>query len=507
MPNFTFKGGLKLENPYPAEEIDLIRIPLPDKVILPMQQRIGEQAKPIVGVGEHVLTGQVIATIDDERCAPVHASISGKVVAIDEQVMVHQSGLKAQCISIESDGKDDWVDTSIGCTEHYELCTPETIYNKIRVSGIVGMGGAGFPTHTKVQLAENCHTLLVNATECEPGITCDASLMLAYPTKIIRGIEVLFHVNRAERAIIAIEDDKPEAIALLKKYCKNDRISIEEIPTKYTSGAEKILVKSLLGIEIPSGKFASDVGVLCLNVGTVVAIFDAVVENRPLISRAVTVAGSAVKVPKNFQVRLGASYDYLLSFTDLEEGKHKVSVAGMMMGIKLKGKNYSVTKNTNCIFVDMDERSTPAKAKECIRCGLCNTVCPVDLLPQQLYWYSKGENIDKAFEYNLLDCIECGCCSYVCPSQIPLVNYYQFSKALYRQQVNEKEQNDKARDRFEFRELRLERNKRERAEMMEAKKKALKEKMASDKAQKKIIEAAVERVSSSKSDIKEQDGN
>ncbi|SVA09812.1 uncharacterized protein METZ01_LOCUS62666 [marine metagenome] len=263
----------------------------------------------------------------------------------------------------------------------------------------------------------------------------------------------------------------------------------------------------MLGIEIPTGKFASDVGVLCLNVGTVVAIFDAVVENRPLISRAVTVAGSAVKVPKNFQVRLGASYDYLLSFTDFEKGKHKVSMAGMMMGVKLKEKNYSVTKNTNCIFVDMDERNTPAKAKECIRCGLCNTVCPVNLLPQQLYWYSKGENIDKALEYNLLDCIECGCCSYVCPSRIPLVNYYQFSKALYRQQVNEKEQNDKARSRFEFREMRLERNKRERAEMMEAKKKALKEKMASDKAQKDIIEAAADRVSSSKSDTKEQDGN
>ncbi len=217
------------------------------------------------------------------------------------------------------------------------------------------------------------------------------------------------------------------------------------MPTKYTSGAEKLLLKYLLGIEVPTGKFASDVGVLCQNVGTVVAMFDAVVENRPLISRAVTVAGSAVKESKNLQVRLGASYDYLLS------------------------------------FVDMDEKSTPAKAKECIRCGLCNTVCPVDLLPQQLYWYSKSRNIEKAVEYNLLDCIECNCCSYVCPSQIPLVNYYQYSKALYKQQVKEKQQTENARERFEFRELRLERNKRERAEMMEVKKIALKEKIHSQK--------------------------
>ena len=489
MSNFAFKGGLKLENPYPTNEIDLIRIPLPKKVVLPMQQRIGEQAKPIVSVGEHVLTGQIIATIDDDLCAPVHASISGTVVAIDEHVHAHKSGLKGLCVTIESDGKDNWVDTSIGCTEQYELCTPETIYNKIRVSGI----------------AEGCHTLIVNATECEPGITCDASLMLAYPTKVIRGAEVLLHVTGAERAIIAIEDDKPEAITLLKKYCKNDRIIIEEIPTKYTSGSEKILVKSLLGIEIPSGKFASDVDVLCLNVGTVVAIFDAVVENRPLISRAVTVAGTAVKVPKNLQVRLGASYDYLLGFTDYQTGRHKVTMAGMMMGIELQGTDYSVSKNTNCIFVDIDEKNSTEVVKECIRCGICNTVCPVGLLPQQLYWYSKAKNIEKALEYNLVDCIECGCCSYVCPSRLPLIDYYQFSKALHRQQVKDKVQTDKARNRFEFREMRLERNKRERTEMMEAKKRELKEKMAKDKTQKNIIEEAVKRVSSSKVNNKVED--
>ncbi len=296
MLKFKYNGGLKLDNPYPVKKIDLIRIPLPDKVVLPMQQRIGNQAIPIVSVGERVLTGQIIATIDDQRCAPVHASISGTVVAIDEHVYAHKSGLKGLCVTIESDGKDEWIDTSIGCTERYETCTPNTIYNKIRVSGIVGMGGAGFPTHTKVRLAEGCHTLIVNATECEPGITCDAALMEAYPTKVIRGIEVLLHICKAERAIIAIEDDKQDAIAALNKFCNNENITIEVMPTKYTSGAEKLLLKSLLGIEVPTGKFASDVGVLCQNVGTVVAMFDAVVENRPLISRAVTVAGSAVNV-------------------------------------------------------------------------------------------------------------------------------------------------------------------------------------------------------------------
>ncbi len=496
MSKFTFKGGLVLENPFPAKEIDLIRIPLPDKVVLPMQQRIGEQAKPCVSVGEHVLTGQVIATIDDDRCAPVHASISGTVVAIDNQVMAHQSGLKALCVTIESDGEDEWIDNSVACTENYDFCTPDTIYNKIRLSGIVGMGGAGFPTHTKVQFAEGCHTLIVNATECEPGIMCDDALMQAYPTKVIRGVEVLLHICGAEKAIIAIEDDKKESIKLLKKFCKNERITIEAIPTKYTSGAEKILVKSLLGIEIPSGGYASDVGVLCQNVGTLVAIFDAVVENRPLISRVVTVTGSAIKEPKNLQVRLGASYDYVLGFADIDPGENDIRMAGMMMGVDLKGTDYSISKNTNCIFVNKPIEK--AAAQECIRCGMCNTVCPMELLPQQLYWYSKSSNIEKALDYNLLDCIECGCCSHVCPSNIPLVDYYQFAKALNRQQTKEKVQTDNARERFEFREFRLERNKQERAEMMEAKKKALKEKMAKDKVQKEAIAAAQERVNAAK---------
>jgi electron transport complex protein RnfC len=325
---------------------------------------------------------------------------------------------------------------------------------------------------------------------------CDDALMQAYPTKVIRGVEVLLHICGAERAIIAIEDDKKESIELLRKFCKNERITIESIPTKYTSGAEKILVKLLLGIEIPSGGYASDVGVLCQNVGTLVAIFDAVVENRPLISRVVTVTGSAVKEPKNFQVRLGASYDYVLGFADIDHGENNFRMAGMMMGVDLEGSNYSISKNTNCIFVNKVEEKTPAQ--ECIRCGMCNTVCPVELLPQQLYWYSKSSNIEKALDYNLMDCIECGCCSYVCPSNIPLVDYFQFAKALNRQQAREKEQTDNARERFEFRELRLERNKKERGEMMEAKKKSLKEKMAKDKAQKEAIAAAQERVAAAK---------
>lgn len=492
----SFKGGLFLDNPFPVKKIDLINIPLPDKVVLSMQQRIGEQAIPCVKVGDKVLTGQVVATIDDNRCAPVHSSISGIVVAIENKKMADKSKLEALAITIESDGEDEWIDNSDCCTENYNICTPDIIYNKIRMSGIVGMGGAGFPTHTKVRIAEGCDVLIVNATECEPGIMCDDALIQAYPTKVILGTEALLYICGAKKAIIAIEEDKPDAIDLLKKFCKNDAITIQPIPTKYTSGAEKILVKSLLGIEIPSGKYASDVGVLCHNVGTLVAIFDAVLENRPLISRAVTVTGDAIKEPQNFQVRLGASYDYVFNFVDIEPGEKNIMMAGTMMGIDLDGTDYYVNKNTNCIVVNK-AKAKPV-IKECIRCGLCNNVCPIGLLPQQLYWYSKSANIEKALEYNLPDCIECGCCSYICPSNIPLVDYYQFAKGLNKKQQSEQIKNKKARDRFEFRQLRLERNKKERAIMMEAKKKALQEKMAKDNVQKELILAAKKRVEEKK---------
>lgn len=492
----SFKGGLILQNPFPAKKIDLIHLPLPDKVVLSMQQRIGEQAKPCVKIGDKVLTGQVVATISDNRCSPVHSSISGTVVAIENKKMPEKSKLEALTITIESDGKDEWIDNSDCCTENYDVCTPETIYNKIRMSGIVGMGGAGFPTHTKVRIASGCDVLLVNATECEPGIMCDDSIMQAYPTKVIRGTEVLLHICGAKKAIIAIEDDKKDAINLLKKFCKNDAITIEEVPTKYTCGSEKILIRSLLGIEIPSGKYASDVGVLCHNVGTLVAIFDAVIENRPLISRAVTLTGDAIKEPQNFEVRLGATYDYLFNFVDIKEGEKDIMVAGTMMGIQVDGTDYAVNKNTNCIVVNKAKEKNVVN--ECIRCGVCNNVCPIGLLPQQLYWYSKSSNIEKALEYNLMDCIECGCCSYSCPSNIPLVDYYQFAKALNKKQQKDKIKNQIAKERFEFRQLRLERNKKERAEMMEAKKKLLQEKMAKDNSKKDLILAAKKRAEEKK---------
>ncbi|BBB23708.1 electron transport complex protein RnfC [Isorropodon fossajaponicum endosymbiont JTNG4] len=494
MADYSFNGGIVIRNPYPVDKVEIIQAPLPKKVIIPLQQRIGEQAKPCVSVGDYVLTGQVIASTEDSFGVFIHASVSGVVLSIDKQVIPHKSGLKSQCITIESDGQDKWIDNS-GCSIDFLHCSAQTIIDYIQKSGIVGLGGAGFPTHAKLGKIKQCYTLIINGTECEPGVMCDDALMQLHPREIIRGVEILLHICGAKRAIVAIEDDKQAAYQALLMFNHNDKISINQIPTKYTSGAEKLLIKALLGIEISSGGFAMDRGIACQNVATTKAIFDAVVNHKPLVSRIVTVTGSGVK-PNNFEVRLGTSFESLISMASPSQKVHDYRMGGMMMGVDVADIQTPICKITNAIFVN-NHIQKPA-IQECIRCGQCSEVCPVGLLPQQLYWHAKSENIEKALNYNLLDCIECACCDYVCPSHIPLANYFSFAKALNKQQTREQVRINIARERFEFREYRLERNKLERARMMADKKKALKEKMAKEQSQKQKIAEAIQRVQQAK---------
>jgi electron transport complex protein RnfC len=499
MSNYQSSGGVFIKNPHPVKTLNIIQAPLPDSVVLPLQQRIGAQAKPCVKVGDRVLTGQIIAQTPDIFCVPIHASISGFITAIDEQKIAHKSGLKSRCISIQSDGKDEWL-ASKGCGQDFSQCNQQTMIDYVQHSGIVGLGGAGFPAHTKLNKAQHCHTIIINGTECEPGVMCDDALMQHQPREVIRGVEILLHITGAKTAIIAIEDDKQEAYQSLLMFNHNARISIQQIPTKYTSGAEKLLIKALLNVEIPSGGFAADEGIICQNVSTVKAIFDAVIDQRPLVSRIVTVTGDGVE-PNNFEVRLGAPFSQLINLSKPNTQPHDYRMGGMMMGVDVADINTPICKITNCIFVN--NKTPKPVAQACIRCGSCNLVCPIGLLPQQLYWHSKSENTDKCMDYNLLDCIECACCSYICPSHIDLVGYFSFAKALRRQEIRQQNKVDIARDRFENRELRLERNKQERAQMMADKKRLLKEKMSKEKAQKAKIAAAIERVQQSKENKKD----
>ncbi len=498
LPIYAFQGGIVINTAHKVSCVEIIQTPLPNKVVLPLQQRIGDEAIPCVAVGERVLTGQVIAKTQDEFCVPIHASISGIVVAIDGQIIPHPSGLKSNCITIESDGKDEWISLpdSVDFLRHDRAALIEII----QASGVVGLGGAGFPSHTKLRGVVDCHTLIINGTECEPGIMCDDALMQHHPREVLRGVEILLRICGANRAIIAIEDDKQTAFDTLQKCNDNDSINIAQVPTKYTSGAEKLLIKSLLDIEIPSGGYAVDKGIICQNVATTKAIFDAAIEGKPVVSRIVTVTGSGIEAPNNYEVRLGASFAHIIALSKPNDNAHDVRMGGMMMGVDVSDTSVPICKITNCIFVN-NAQAKPA-VQPCIRCGQCNEVCPVNLLPQQLYWHAKSENTDKAMDYNLPDCIECRCCDYVCPSHIPLAQYFVFAKALHRKNTQAQRGTDIARERFEFREYRLARNKAERAEMMATKREELKAKMANDNAQKDKIASAMARVKSTQKDKK-----
>ncbi|MBE8159027.1 MAG: electron transport complex subunit RsxC, partial [Betaproteobacteria bacterium] len=458
MPNSAlaqeFQGGIVIAN-NSSGSMKIIQAPLPDSVILPLQQRIGDEAVALVAVGDEVLTGQLIAETTDYFCTPIHATISGVISAIDKQIIPHKSGLKSNCISIKSDGKDEWISLNQQ-HKNFLQSPPEKLIDAIQAAGIVGLGGGGFPTHAKLKNLTNCQTIIINGTECEPGIMCDDALMQNHPLEVISGVEILLHICAASRAIIAIEDDKPAAFSALQKCNKNQQISIVKIPTKYTSGAEKLLIKSLLNIEIPSGSFASDEGIICQNVATVKAISDAIIEGKPLVSRVVTVTGSGVAIPQNYEVRLGAKFADIIAASKPNNLPHNLRMGGLMMGLDVENIGLPIGKISNCIFVNNAEKK-PAE-QPCIRCGQCNLVCPVGLLPQQLFWWSKHKNTEKAMDYNLPDCIECRCCDFVCPSHIPLAQHFVAAKELNYQQTQQQYKTAIAKKRFEFRQFRLERN-------------------------------------------------
>jgi electron transport complex protein RnfC len=487
-----YTKGIVVPNNYKTISTNIIKAPLPNKIVLSLQQQYtNNQAIPCVKIGEKVLTGQIIATPQDSIGTPVHSSISGTVTAINNQVIPHKSGLKIKSITIESDGKDNWIEKS-NYVDNFLNKDKLELINCIKNAAIVGLGGAGFPTHAKLENIKNCKTIIINGSECEPGIMCDDALMQNYAKEILGGIEILLHITGAKNVIIAIEDDKKKSFEILSKYNNNDVVKIKKIPTKYTSGSEKILIKHLLGTEIQSGKFPVNFGILCQNIATTKAIFDAITIKKPLISRIITVTGSSIDNPTNYEVRIGSSFSHIINLSKPNTDNYDVRMGGMMMGIDIKDTKIAICKTTNCIFVNKAKQKPIAK--ECIRCGQCNQSCPINLLPQQLYWYAKSENIDKAINYKLLDCIECNCCTYVCPSDIELVDYFTFAKSLYRKQTKEQKQADIARERFEYREYRLERNKLERAEMLAKKRKELKQKMINDKEQKDKILSAMNRV-------------
>jgi len=499
-----FHGGLYLPgHKEPSLQRPLARVPLPPRLYLPLQQHIGTPAEPCVEVGDAVLKGQVLAFAEGYVSVPLHAPTSGRIVEIDDHPVPHPSGLSAPCVVLEPDGEDRWLERPPG-NQDYRALNPSALRNRIREAGIVGLGGAGFPSFIKLNpgTRRKVELLVLNGAECEPYITCDDMLMRSRPDEVIRGAEIMRHALSAEHCVVAIEDDKPEAIAALRRALKqrpNDAIEVVQVPTRYPSGGEKQLIRVLTGREVPSHGLPLDIGIVCHNVATAAAVFRALTRTEPLVERIVTVTGAGVHEPRNVEVAIGTPFRHVVEFCGgYTEDAHALIMGGPMMGFTLDSDEVPVIKTTNCILVAGRREVAPSRpALPCIRCGACVDVCPANLLPQQLYWYSRSRDFDKTQDYHLFDCIECGCCAHVCPSHIPLVQYFRFAKTEIWSQEREKRKADHARRRHEFHLERLEREKREREERMRKKKEALKrtsgEGAAADP-KKAAIEAALARV-------------
>lgn len=516
---WSFHGGLHLpEHKSESNQTPIKQLPLAQKLMVPCQQHIGEEAEPIVQVGDRVDKGQPLTFSTAYVTAPIHAPTSGRVLDIGEYPIAHPSGLKANCIVIEPDGEDRWSTELPAPIEDYEQCSPAELRQRIRDAGIVGLGGAGFPSAVKLNPGPDTpiELLILNGAECEPYITCDDRLMRERAEEIITGLMILKHTLQAKTCIIGVEDNKPEAIAALRDALVNSSmlpfIRLQAIPTIYPTGGEKQLIKVLTGKEVRSHGLPAELGIVCHNVATAASIYQAVIHGRPLISRVVTVAGKGIKNPGNFEVPFGTPIHHVVEQAGgYTEHAERLILGGPMMGVALPDDERPLIKTGNCVLVtNLEELPPRDQPLPCIRCGECARHCPASLLPQQLYWHARSKNFDLIQEYNLFDCIECGCCSHVCPSHIPLVQYYRYAKNEIWAQERDSQDADRARRRHEAKEARKEREKAERkakAAAAAAKKKAEAAKKAAgskepEDSKQAMIQAALERAKKKKEALK-----
>jgi electron transport complex protein RnfC len=460
-------GGLRLAaRKSQSTSLPIQSPPLPEQLILPIDQHVGDPAQPLVGIGERVLKGQLLAESPGTLGAPIHASSSGKVIAIEPWPVARRHGEAAPCIVIECDGDDRAVESWEEPIPYAQL-PADAVLRKILQGGIVGLGGAVYPTAQKLMQAvsSSLDYLILNGAECEPYISCDDMLMRERASAVVSGAQILLHALELGRAFIVVESDKPEAIRQLEAAMTaagDERLSLKQIPTIYPSGGEDQLVQLVTDREVPSGGLPTDIGCLVQNVGTAAAIHDWLDSHEPLISRITTITGDGIANPMNVRARIGTPISELAKFAGgyTENAKHLV-IGGPMTGKSVSTDRVPLVKATNCVLV-ISKPPGVAPELPCIRCGDCATVCPVQLLPQQIFWYACADDEKQLREYGLTDCIECGCCDLVCPSHIPLTYDFRMAKARIRELEDEKARAERARRRFEARNERLQREKHER---------------------------------------------
>lgn len=483
MKLFRFRGGV-----HPAGHKQttgckaIVSMPVPARLYVPVQQHIGAPAEPVVTQGQHVLKGDLLAHSQGALSAPVHAPSSGTVIEINEHTAPHPSGLPVRTIVIETDGKDEWCQTQ-GIQNPFTLSSDE-IAEKVGAAGIVGLGGATFPSAVKLNMGKQypIHTLVINGGECEPYLTCDDRLMQERANDIVDGIRIMLHALQADKALVAIEDNKPDAIEAMKLASKLfENVDIVTVPSLYPMGSEKQMIQTLTGKEIPAGQRSADIGIIVHNVGTAYAVHEAIRKGYPLVSRIVTVGGGAVKTPQNLEVRLGTLVAEVFAYCDgFNKTPERTLMGGPMMGQVLPTQDVPIVKGSSGVIALTAKEIAVSESRPCISCGSCVEACPCGLLPLEMASRSRKGEFDAAVDFGLMDCISCGSCSYVCPSHIPLVQFFNYAKGELAARRRDQIKNDETRKLAEQRQIRMERIAQEKAEMA-AKRKAMRE--AKEKAQ------------------------
>jgi len=449
----------------PAADAPLRHLPLPARLFIPLQQHVGQPARPIVLVGQKVLKGQLIAEAQGRISAPVHASTSGTVSAIGEITAPHPSGLPFMAITLDADGDDRAIEADVP-GDPFSLA-PEAIAERVAAAGVVGLGGATFPSSAKLALGKrsNVTTLIVNGGECEPYLSCDDRIMRDHAADVVDGVRLMMHAIGAREALVGIEDNKPEAIAAMRRAAGDfPEVQVRPVPARYPMGSDRQLIETLTGKEVPSDCRAADVGVIVHNVSTANAVHRAIRLGEPLIRRIVTLNGGAVWQPGNILVPVGALVSDLLDFAGLKSEPATLLMGGPMMGAVLPHARVPIVKGTAGILAFNESEILAPEAGPCIRCGNCTQVCPIGLLPLEMAANIRLDKLNEAADLGLSDCISCGCCAYTCPSHIPLVQYFTHAKGELWARERSKLRMDATKKLAAERTARLEREAREKAE-------------------------------------------
>ncbi|MGO9445350.1 MAG: electron transport complex subunit RsxC [Thiobacillaceae bacterium] len=470
MKLFRFRGGVHPEGRKQLSAARTIRaVPLPERLFIALQQHVGAPARQVVQVGDTVLKGQLIASSQGTVSASVHASTSGRVIAIGDHPAPHPSGLPVPTITLAPDGEDRWVETDTPA-DPFAL-SPDEIATRVGAAGIVGLGGATFPSAVKLNLSRKSgvHTLIINGGECEPYLTCDDRLMRERAGEIIEGIRLIQYAAGAERALVGIENNKPEALASMRQAAIGSTVKIVSVPAMYPMGWDKQMIQVLIGKEVPAEGRSAEIGVLVHNVATAYAVQQAIRHGRPLVSRVITVSGGAVAEPCNVEAPIGATAQTLLECCGgLRHTPARVLLGGPMMGHQIPHLHIPMVKGSSAVLALTQGEIGLTQPAPCIRCSTCVRACPVGLLPLEMMAHIRAADLGAAVGLGLRDCITCGSCSYVCPAHIPLVHYFSYAKGELAAQEKGKLKQEGTRKLAEQRNERLQRIVREREEAARA---------------------------------------